>query len=87
MLLIDTATVSPQERLDFWSESSHDAYLPVQVRTPDRGRFAARMWGYELGPVSLFRIAAAPNTMMRSSSALSFGSVTRPPRLQLRSTL
>jgi AraC-like DNA-binding protein len=70
MLLIDTATVSPQERLDFWSESSHDAYLPVQVRTPDRGRFAARMWGYELGPVSLFRIAAAPNTMMRSSSAI-----------------
>jgi AraC-like DNA-binding protein len=70
MLLIDTATVSPLERLDFWSESSHDAYLPVQVRTPDPGRFGARMWGYELGPVSLFRIAAAPNTMMRSSSAI-----------------
>jgi AraC-like DNA-binding protein len=70
MLLIDTATVSPTERLDFWSESSHDAYLPVQVRSPAREQFAARMWGYELGPISLFRIAAAPNTMMRSSSAI-----------------
>jgi AraC-like DNA-binding protein len=28
------------------------------------------MWGYELGPLSMFRIAAAPNTMMRSSSAI-----------------
>jgi AraC-like DNA-binding protein len=70
MLLIDTATVPPTDRLDFWSESSHDAYLPVQVRSPAREEFAARMWGYELGPISLFRIAAAPNTMMRSSSAI-----------------
>lgn len=71
MLLIDTATVPPTERLDFWSESSHDAYLPVQVRSPTREGFAARMWGYELGPISLFRIAAAPNTMMRSARAIS----------------
>jgi AraC-like DNA-binding protein len=71
MLLIDTATVPPPERLDFWSESSHDAYLPVQVRSPAREQFAARMWGYELGPLSLFRIAAAPNTMLRSSAAIS----------------
>jgi AraC-like DNA-binding protein len=70
MLLIDTATVPPTERLDFWSESSHDAYLPVQVRSPTREQFGARMWGYELGPLSLFRIAAAPNTMMRGTSAI-----------------
>jgi AraC-like DNA-binding protein len=70
MLLIDTATVSPTDRLDFWSESSHDAYLPVQVRSPTREQFGARLWGYELGPLSLFRIAAAPNTMMRGASAI-----------------
>ena len=28
------------------------------------------MWGYELGPLSLFRISAAPNTMMRTSRAI-----------------
>ena len=70
MLLIDTATVPPSERLTFWSESSFDAYLPVQVWSPAGELFGARMWGYELGPISLFRIAAAPNTMMRSPRAI-----------------
>ena len=70
MLLIDTATVPALDRLDFWSESSFDAYLPVQVRSPAGEQFGARMWGYELGPLSLFKIAAAPNTMMRSSRAI-----------------
>ena len=69
-LLIDTATVPARERLDFWSESSFDAYLPVQIRSPAEERFGARMWGYELGPLSLFRIAAAANTMMRTSRAI-----------------
>ena len=58
-LLIDTAAVPPRERLDFWSESSRDAYHPVQIRSPEPDRFWARMWGYELGPITVFRIAAA----------------------------
>jgi AraC-like DNA-binding protein len=70
MLLIDTATVPAQERLEFWSESSSEAYLPVQIRSPTRDEFGARMWGYGLGPLSLFRISAAPNTMMRTSRAI-----------------
>jgi AraC-like DNA-binding protein len=70
MLLIDTAKVAASERLAFWSDSSFDAYLPVQVRSPAGEQFGARMWGYELGPLSLFRIVAAPNTMMRSSRAI-----------------
>jgi AraC-like DNA-binding protein len=70
MLLIDTATVPASERLEFWSESSSEAYLPVQIRSPAGEEFGARMWGYELGPLSLFRISAAPNTMMRTSRAI-----------------
>jgi AraC-like DNA-binding protein len=70
MLLIDTATVAASDRLAFWSDSSFDAYLPVQVRSPAREQFGARMWGYELGPISLFRISAAPNTMIRSQRAI-----------------
>jgi AraC-like DNA-binding protein len=70
MLLIDTATVPAPERLDFWSESAFDAYLPVQIRSAAKEEFGARMWGYELGPLSLFRIAAAANTMMRTSRAI-----------------
>src|SRR5262245_39142409 len=70
MLLIDTASVAAQDRLAYWSDSSFDAYLPVQVRSPEGEQFAARMWGYELGPLSRFKIAAAPNTMMRSQRAI-----------------
>ena len=72
-LLIDTAAVSPRERLDFWSESSRDAYHPVQIRSPEPDRFWARMWGYELGPISMFRIVAAANTMIRTSHAIATG--------------
>ena len=70
MLLIDTATVPAADRLDFWSEAAFDAYLPVQICSPVKEQFGARMWGWELGPLSLFRIEAAPNTMMRSARAI-----------------
>jgi len=69
-LLIDTASVPAGDRLDYWSESSFDTYLPVQVKSAVREQFAARLWGYELGPLSIFRIAAAPNTMIRTSRAI-----------------
>lgn len=69
-LLIDTATVPPGERLEFWLESSFDAYLPVQVRSAAKEKFGARMWGYDLAPLSLFRISAAANTMIRTSRAI-----------------
>ena len=55
MLLIDTATVPASQRLDFWSESSSEAYLPVQIRCPDGEEFRARMWGWELGALSVLR--------------------------------
>ena len=72
-LLIDTAVVSGPERLDFWSESSCDAYHPLQIRSGAMDRFWARMWGYELGPLSFFRIDAAPNTMIRTARAVAAG--------------
>jgi AraC-like DNA-binding protein len=72
-LLIDTAVVPATERLDFWSESSCDAYHPLQIRSGVLDRFSARMWGYELGPLSFFRIDAAPNTMIRTARAVAAG--------------
>ena len=69
-LLIDTASVPAGDRLDYWSESSFDTYLPVRVQSAAKERFGARLWGYELGPLSFFRISAAPNTMIRTSQAI-----------------
>ena len=67
VLLIDTAKVPACDRLDYWQQSADAAYLPVQIRSPAQEQFGARMWGYQLGPLSLFRIVATPNTMIRDS--------------------
>ena len=69
-LLIDTAMVPARERLDFWLQSSSDAYLPVHIRSAAKEQFGARMWGYRVGPITIFRIAAAANTMMRTPRAI-----------------
>lgn len=59
--------------MDFWSESSCDAYHPLQIRGAADVQFWARMWRYELGPLSLFRIGAAANTMIRTSRSIAAG--------------
>jgi AraC-like DNA-binding protein len=66
--------------MDFWSTSSRDAYHPVQIRSPEPDCFWGRMWGYDLGPISIFRIVAAANTMIRTSRAIASGD---PECLQL----
>lgn len=72
-VLIDTATVPAGERLDFWTEATCAAYVPLQIRSAERGGFWARMSGYELGPLHVFRIAAAANTMIRTSRLIAAG--------------
>ena len=72
-VVIDTAFVPARERLDFWAESSCNAYVPLQVRSAERKSFWARMWADTLGPLSVFRITTAPNTMIRTSRAVAAG--------------
>jgi AraC-like DNA-binding protein len=69
-LVIDTATVPARERVDFWWEESWDAYHPLRIQEAAREGFFARMWANRLGPLGFFRIAAAPNTMIRTSKAI-----------------
>jgi AraC-like DNA-binding protein len=72
-LLIDTAVVPAPQRVDFWSEESHDAYHPLGIRTDAKDRFAARMWGDELASLGVFRIATAANTMTRTPRDIAAG--------------
>ena len=72
-LLIDTAEVPALERVDFWSESSRRIYHPLQIRSAAQGQFWGRLSGYELGPLGIFRVVAAPNTMIRTGSAIAAG--------------
>lgn len=70
-LLVDTAAVPAGDRVEFWSESSRRAYLPVQIRA--NGPFFARLWSFELGPLSVYRIAASANTMIRTPRLIADG--------------
>jgi len=72
-LLIDTAVVPASDRVEFWSESSRRIYHPLQVRSAAKGAFWGRLSGYELGPLGVFRVVAAPNTMIRTGSAIAAG--------------
>jgi AraC-like DNA-binding protein len=72
-LLIDTAVVPARERVDFWTESSRRVYHPLQIRSAVKGQFWARMSGDELGPLGVYRVVAAPNTMIRTVSAIAAG--------------
>jgi hypothetical protein len=72
-LLIDTAVVPAPQRVDFWSEESHDAYHPLEIRTDVKDRFSARMWGDELASLGVFRIATAANTMTRTPRDIAAG--------------
>jgi AraC-like DNA-binding protein len=72
-LLIDTAVVAARERVDFWTESSRRVYHPLQIRSAVKGQFWARMSGDELGQLGVYRVVAAPNTMIRTVSAIAAG--------------
>jgi AraC-like DNA-binding protein len=72
-LLIDTAVVPARDRVDFWANSSHDVYHPLQIRTDASERFRARMWGEWLASVGLFRVAASANTMSRTPADIAAG--------------
>ncbi|HXD64677.1 MAG TPA: hypothetical protein VNV17_08675, partial [Solirubrobacteraceae bacterium] len=61
-LLIDTNAVPASDRVEFWAQSSCDAYHPLHIGTDSNDRFWARMWADHLGTVGVYRIAAGPNT-------------------------
>jgi AraC-like DNA-binding protein len=72
-LLIDTAVVPAWDRVEFWSESSRRVYHPLRIRSAVRGQFWGRMSGHELGPLGVYRVVAAPNTMIRTVNAIAAG--------------
>ena len=69
-LLIDTAVVPARERVAFWSESSCHVFHPLQIRSAVKGQFSGKLSGYELGPLGVFRLEVAANTMVRTVRAI-----------------
>jgi AraC-like DNA-binding protein len=76
-LLIDTATVPPDHRMDAWLDVTTRSYHPVGIKSLSRAPYAGRMARFELGIVRAFRVSADPNTVVRTPRSIAMGDPER----------
>ena len=69
-LLVDTQTVAPAERLEFWAEAASAVLHPLGLRQLAAGPFRGRMRSWELGPLELFRIEGDASAISRTPSTI-----------------
>lgn len=65
-VLVDTHTVSPHERFDYWSEASCRLFHPLEMRHNGPQPFWGNLAGQPLGQIQVFRLAAASCTAERT---------------------
>jgi AraC-like DNA-binding protein len=69
-LIVDTASVPPQERLAMWTDAAQATFEPMTVRTPVRRPFHGRVWRHELGPLTVSRLAADTSVVARTPALI-----------------
>ena len=69
-LLVDTATVPPAERFEFWSEGASHALHPMGLRHLAQQPFSGRLRHYRLGPLELFRIEGDASAVSRTHASI-----------------
>ncbi len=67
-VVIDTRTVRPEERFDFWVESAHTVFFPLRCRRAgdDAQPFSGFVRRHFLGPVALTQVVTQPTTISRT---------------------
>jgi hypothetical protein len=72
-VVIDTRTVEPSERFDFWIEGAHAVFFPLRFRrAPDDLRpFGGLVRQYLLGPLALTQVVTQPTTISRTRAEIS----------------
>ena len=58
-LLVDTQTVAPHQRFDYWADASCRLFHPLELRQTAGRRFWGTLSGQTLGHLEVFRLAAA----------------------------
>jgi AraC-like DNA-binding protein len=76
-LLIDTATVPPDHRIEAWSDVTARSYHPVAINSLAPRPYAGRMARFELGTIWAFLVAADPNTVLRTPRGIALGDPER----------
>jgi AraC-like DNA-binding protein len=79
-VVVDTEAVPPEERFGLWAEESARVFEPMRVTSTRREGFRGRAWAYELGPLTVFRVAADASAIHRTRPLIA---ASDPHRLQL----
>jgi AraC-like DNA-binding protein len=79
-VVVDTEVVPPEDRFGLWAEESARVFEPMQVSCTRREGFRGRAWAYDLGPLTVFRVAANASAIHRTSSLIA---ASDPQRLQV----
>lgn len=71
--LLDTWTVSPSDRPDYWSEGIAAHFFPMRLEALGSHPFAARLTGGEVGPVAVRSIRGVAHRVERTSRMIASG--------------
>ena len=71
--LLDTRTVLPSEREDYWSAGIANHFFPVSVESSGPRPFEACLSGSRVGPIGLSSISGAQHALRRTSRQVSDG--------------
>lgn len=69
-VVVDTEEVPPEDRFGLWAEESSRVFEPMQVTCSRHEGFQGRAWAYDLGPLTVFRVAANASAIHRTPSLI-----------------
>ena len=65
-VLLDTDTVAPHERFEFWIESSRKVFYPATFHEVEGHRFTGLVNQFLVGPMSITRVTSTPTDVERT---------------------
>jgi AraC-like DNA-binding protein len=69
-LIVDTLSVAPRERFAMWADAAQHTFEPMVVRADDDRPFRGRVWRYDVGPLTVSRLAADRSTVERTPATI-----------------
>ena len=68
--VLDTRSVSPADRRDYWSEGIAQHFFPMRVEAVGATSFEARLAGGDMGPVAVRSIQGLPHRVARTQQMI-----------------
>lgn len=72
-LLIDTSEAPAPDNAEFWAERVCASFHPMQMTARSASDLSARMWGYRLADMRIYRVLAEGHTMSRTQRDIAAG--------------